>query len=418
MRKRTIIGRNDQGYYYYVATKLNNKWIITYKRKNNVAKGIKNLLNSEINDLHAFNNLLIVKTNDDLVVIENYSQINHDKVFESFNKRVENITINKDLFNNNVKLQKQSNHKKAIISTKVLAVATIVGMLVLPTSKDLTAMGISIDDINKAGKSISESIQKIPAYASSIASGDLTIVEEPNTKIEEENKPVSEPTKETVKKETISKEEVLLNNTIKEYANMFGIDYKKALTLVKENASVIKSEYANQEVGIIRILAEEFYNNPNISKVPEFHNLTSIEREKLLLKFAKVHGINDAETAATLLAVYRLETGNGQSEACVYKNNFGGLRGRNSQNGRYYVMDFKTPEIGAEAMVRSFLNIKSNAMNSNYYNPSRSLEQNMNRIYCGEYSWPTKVSELKQEVLNDYDLNKYINNEKPKQLIK
>jgi hypothetical protein len=25
---------------------------------------------------------------------------------------------------------------------------------------------------------------------------------------------------------------------------------------------------------------------------------------------------------------------------------------------------------------------------------------------------------LKQEVLNDYDLNKYINNEKPKQLIK
>jgi len=315
-------------------------------------------------------------------------------------------------------LQKKSNHKKAIIGPRVLASAAIIGMLILPPAEALNMVGISTENFNTAKKTVEETIQRMPAYATIASIGGPTITVEPKVEPVAEVKPVSDTTRTSVERVKLTKEEELLDSKIKEYANMYGIGYKEALTLVKDNTSSIKYEYSNQEVGIIRILAKEFYNNPNISKAPEAHNMSSIERENLLLKFAKVHGVEDAETVATLLAVYRLETGNGQSSACVYENNFGGLRDRNSQTGEYYVMSFKTPEIGAEAMVNSFLKIRTKTIQSRGYNPSRSLEQNMNRIYCGEASWPTKVSGLKQEVANDYDLNEYIDHEQPKQLIK
>ncbi len=409
MKKKIIVGRNNQEYYYLIVTKVNDEWVIKDRKKKNVEKSIENLLNNDINDLQTFENSLIVKTNDDLVAVVNYYQISHDKVFNSFNRKVEEFTTNKELLRKKTALQRQSNHKKAVIGRRVLATAVIAGMLIITSSEHLGALGIA--KINTIKASFEQTSQKTPADDSVVAIEKDTVGKKP---IEQNVVTDAEVPVDKVK----NTEEELLNNTIREYANMYGIDYKRALTLVKENASAIKSEYATQEAGIIRTLAKEHYDDPNISKTPEVSNMSSIEREKLLLRFAKAHGIEDTETAATLLAVYRLETGNGQSEACVNSNNFGGLRNRNSQTGRYYVMEFKTPEIGAEAMVYSFLNIKNRTVYSQHYNPSRSLEQNMNRIYCREQSWPNKVLELKQEVLNEHDLNNHVNQEEPKQLIK
>ncbi|MDD2435865.1 MAG: hypothetical protein PHO63_06420, partial [Bacilli bacterium] len=337
-------------------------------------------------------NLLVVKTNDDLIVIEDYLQINHDRVFKNFNKKLSSFNLKK-LANKNLKLEKDTHHKKANITTKVLCYAALTGVLMLPLSLNAT------DNYNNETNKTAEAIV-----------GTLTLEPKLSTPPEVIEQEV------VVEEVKVDPEEEYFKTKVKEYSDMYFIDYDKALALIEENKYSIENDYTNEEVGIIRVLAEEFYNNSNINKAVEVSDISSLEREKLLLSFAIVHGIDDIDTAATILAIHRLETGNGKSEACINKNNFGGLRAKG--NNGYYVMSFKTPEIGAEAMINSFIRIQNRAMKKANYNPNRPLEQNINSIYCGEPSWPGKVKELKNEVMNDYNLSEYVSIEKPKILIK
>lgn len=405
MERRIIIGRNNKDYYYSIRERLNETWIVIESKDYNAEESIRDLLNIEIETLKYFNNLLFVKTNDDLVVVENYSQLNHDKVFKSFNERVKKKLINTNLMNKQKALQKKSNHKKAIISSKVICMTAIISAILLSSSLTIEGDG-NIGMTPIATKQWTGIKQKDGPYikAPNIVANPILSILTTSRKV-----PVIPKT---------NPEEEYFQNKIKEYSGMYNIDEKRALQLIVENEEKIKTEYVNQEVGIIRVFALEMLNDPNISKEPEVSDVSALEREKLLLQFAKIHEITDADTLATMIAIHRLETGNGSSDACIYQNNFGGLRYRNSQTGKYYVLSFKTPQIGAEAFVSNFLKMKEAANNSKYYNPSRSLEVNMNHIYCGEGSWPTKVQELKQEVINEYNLNEYICEEKPKQLIR
>jgi len=134
MRRRVIIGRNDQSYYYTVSNKEDGKWAVIEYHNDDVGKEIEKLLDVKIDKLKLWDNLLLVKTNDDLVVIDNYSQINHDMVFKSFNRKVSKMTINKDLLKKNMSLQKISPYRKANIGTKVLCSAAIAGILIMPSS--------------------------------------------------------------------------------------------------------------------------------------------------------------------------------------------------------------------------------------------------------------------------------------------
>ena len=397
MKKRIIIGKNKNDYYYLISVRINGDWLVIDSKSYNAEERIKNLLNIKIDNLKYIDNLLFVKTNDDLVVIENYSQLNHDKVFKSFNKQASTFTINKNLLNKNITLQKKSNHKRAIINPKALCAAAIVGILILSPS-----LIIESDNNNNMVPSSKAIVEQQPILNIGI----------------NDNDNILDIARKASPKPTISPDEEYFQKKIEEYSTMYSIDYDHALELFKENEEKIKTEYVNQEVGIIRVLAEELLNDSKINKKPEVSKITPLEREKLLLQFAKIHEIKDSDTLATMLAIYRLETGNGTSPACIHKNNFGGLRARNSETGEYYVLSFKTPQIGAEAMVSNFLRMKQIARNNKHYSPSRSLELNMNYIYCGERSWPIKVQELKEEVIIDYNLNEYVSKESPKQLVK
>lgn len=398
MKKRIIISKNEIGYECITSVKKDNRWNIINSQ--NDEDKIKQILQKEINNIHLFDNMLIVKTNDDLVVIKNYTQISHDKVFNDFNKKIAKLTINGNLLSQKMIIQKKNNHQKAILGKRALCCATIAGIILISP----VFGGKAFIDTNtplQKNNIISEQNKAIQ----SVETNKTVSIEEPKII-------------KKVEKPKLTKEEELFINKVKEYSSMFFIEYDKALNIIKENEAIIKTEYQNQEVGIIRVLAEEFYNNNNIDKSPIVSDISTLEREKLLIKFANVHGITSTDTLATMIAIYRLETGNGTSDACIYKNNFGGLRAMDEESGSYYVMSFKTKEIGAEAFVKTFINIRNISIDSKHYNPNRSLEQNMNRIYCGESSWANKISELKNEVINEYNLQEYMKQSQVKVLIK
>lgn len=202
------------------------------------------------------------------------------------------------------------------------------------------------------------------------------------------------------------KQEDEFDNLIYKYSTIFGLNYDEVYLLVKEQEDEVKSDYINVELGVLTIITGIYKENKTIDKSPIKSDISTEEREQLLLKYASIYGLNDVDTIATLLAVYRLETGRGTSNACVKKNNFGGLRAQ-GKNG-YYILSYRSPEIGAIAMVRTFVSIMNKSINSKYYNPNKSLEHNMNRIYCGAPEWAVQVGIIKKEVLKDYDLEQYI----------
>lgn len=391
MKNRIIIGKNDNTLYCLIGNKEEQRKEVIWST-NTKNKYITDLLNVEIRNFKILDNLLVVKTNDDLIVIKDYLQINHDRVFKNFNKKLSSFNLKK-LANKNLTLERDTHHKKANITTKVLCYAALTGVLMLPLS--LNASDHYNNEINKNTESIVGTLILEPKLSAQPEVIEQEIV---------------------IEEVKVDPEEEYFKTKVKEYSDMYFIDYNRALALIEENKDSIENDYTNEEVGIIRIFAEEFYNNSNTDKSVEVSDISSLEREKLLLSFAKVHGIDDIDTVATILAIHRLETGNGKSEACINKNNFGGLRAKG--NNGYYVMSFKTPEIGAEAMINSFIKIQNRAMKKSNYNPNRPLEQNINSIYCGESSWPGKVKELKNEVINDYNLSEYVSIEKPKILIK
>ncbi|MDD2377614.1 MAG: hypothetical protein PHD10_04060 [Bacilli bacterium] len=402
MRRRIIIGKCNNNYYYYISTFDNGKWDVTETGNRHVEKRIERLLNVEINNIRLHQNLLIVKTNDDLIVIDNYLQLNHDRVFKNLNKHLSNTIINNEQLTKSLVLQKrENNHKKAMVSSKILCCAILTSILIVPNhASTILTETKAITQVKK--------VEPHYSYTEKLQDEKVKLMQA-KIKIEQE--------KARLEQEKIDEEKKYFEDKVKEYSAMYYIDYNTALDLIKQNEEAIKNDYINQEVGIIRTLGEA-YHNSSINKNPEVSNMSSLEREKLLFKFANIYEVRDIDTLATMIAVHRLETGNSKSDACIYKNNFGGLRAKNGKTGSYYVMSFKTPTIGAEKMVRTFLNIKNKSLQSKHYNPNRSLEENMNPIYCGEATWAKLVKKIKMEVINDYDLNDYLSKEKPKQLIK
>lgn len=413
MHRRIIIGRNDQGYYYTVSSKENGKWAVIEYHNDDVGDKIKELLDVKIVNLRLISNLLLVKTNDDLVVIDNYKQINHDMVFKSFNRNVSKMTINKTLLSKKLSLQRKTKYEIAHLGAKLLCSATLTGILILPAA--------AFSPLNSGAVVYAPTVQAPVQVAQEVAyaPNEQEKLQQEMLEIKERAREAERQAREIALKaeqERLAEEEYL-QSKVKEYSAMYFIDYSRALQVVESRKDEIKTNYQNEEFGILSIISEMYYNDSSINKAPQRSNISSMEREKLLLKFAKVYGITDANSVTTMLAIYRLETGNGSSPACVNKNNFGGLKSKTSR-GDYDVMSFKSPEIGAAAMVDTFLSIKNRTINSSHYNPSRSLEDNLNVIYCGETSWPVKVREIKRDIVNDYNINQYVEEAKAKQLTK
>ncbi len=213
-------------------------------------------------------------------------------------------------------------------------------------------------------------------------------------------------------KQTISERKVKLtnqtgidNSVIREYADMYFMNYDTVKAIYNDNYNeIINSD--NSELSLLLKVKDAFYSNDSIDKTSIITNLSPEEKEAYIIKIAKeVYKVEDEDTYALLLAIYRLETGHGTSKRCVQDNNPGGVR-----EGTEF-LTFKTFEIGVECFVRNTLKVRDLALadDSNLENVVYSMQP----IYCpGEIAWAIEVESIKNSILDDNELDNYLDNNK------
>lgn len=201
------------------------------------------------------------------------------------------------------------------------------------------------------------------------------------------------------KKNKQTKEKNQENEMIEEFSKIYYLDYNFVEKLYNENIEQIeKSE--NPKKTFIILVKNAFYNS-DIDKTPIVSSLSESEKEDYIIYMAKdIYDVQDKEILALLLAIHRLETGNGTSRRCIYDNNLGGI---SDSKG---FLTFKTFEIGAECFVRNVTNIVSEAYESSNYNYDLPIEYNIQDIYCGD-GWGKEVNKIKNNILNNNELDKY-----------
>lgn len=212
-----------------------------------------------------------------------------------------------------------------------------------------------------------------------------------------------------ISKKELTEEEKM----IKKYADMYFIDFDTAKALIKNNVGNLQA-YDRPEVAVIECFKEYHWNNPNIDKTPIISDLTEEEKERKILEFANIHGVEDKDVLATIIAVHRVETGRGTSNIYLNYNNCGGNMEYDPETDSQSLIEYKTFEIGAESFIKQFLYVKKTVEQSENYDPNQSLEYNMDPMYCGEIredgeKWYQIVGELKDEVLKEDILKDFTN---------
>lgn len=192
-----------------------------------------------------------------------------------------------------------------------------------------------------------------------------------------------------------------IENMIDKFSQMYFMDYDCVENIYINNYDEITSS-DNVELSLLSKVRDEFYSDSSIDKTPIITDKNSSEKEACIIDIAKnIYKVDDIEQYAILLAIYRLETGNGESRRCVYDNNPGGLRSGNS------FMTFKTFEIGAECFVRNVLRIENLAL-ENYPN-SEDILSAMQKIYCEEnIEWTNETRKIKDSILANNDIDLYL----------
>lgn len=213
-----------------------------------------------------------------------------------------------------------------------------------------------------------------------------------------------------------------LKNFIGEYASYSNYSYEEALNIVYEQRDVIFENYSNPETGIVYSLFDYAENEGRVSyhctdrsqiqnKFSTFPNsyydfdemnakleqCSEIEEE--LLKICDDIGI-EGEERYLALSIFRIETGYGASEMCVYDNNYGGIK----FDGVYAI--FSNPEYGMfktlNVMKRYFLE----AHDLGYYD-IQSITSYMSPTYCAVDidRWSSDVYSMYLDVSSEYSSN-------------
>ena len=189
---------------------------------------------------------------------------------------------------------------------------------------------------------------------------------------------------------------------IQEYADLYFMDYKTVSDIYNANYEEIVNSDNSKQTFIIKV-KEAFYLDESIDKESIVTDLNSIEKEDYIIHMAKdIYQVEDENTLALLLAIHRLETGWGESRRCIYDNNPGGIKEGND------FLSFKTFEVGAECFVRNTLKIKDLAVSE--ISDEINIEYEMQKSYCGgDNTWAAEVKDMKESILNNNELDPYLN---------
>lgn len=241
-----------------------------------------------------------------------------------------------------------------------------------------------------------------------------------------------------------------------EYINfastLYGVDIETSKELLKDkvgnmenyinnsNNSELKNLYELKNIGVINgdldvmgifiIIKNYAIDNLNLdNQEPIISNKTDSEKEKDMIDIARyVYGIDDTNILNTIIATHRVETGYGSSAYALKLNNLGGNMNANpsqEQINRFIRIIkpeeinieknpipniYKTVEIGAESMVRNFLNVYSKCLHDEECLSKNNIVDFLSKKYCTHTpeAWAQVINEMLDEGTIQEKVESYI----------
>lgn len=256
----------------------------------------------------------------------------------------------------------------------------------------------------------------------------------------------------------LSFSELATFNTIDQYvafaSNLYGVDIETSKKLLSDkvnnmeyyisnsNNTELKNLYELKNLGVINgdldvmgtfiIIKNYAIDNLGITnQEPIISNKTANEKEKDMIDIARyIYGIENNDLLNNMVAIHRLETGNGESEYATKLNNFGGNMNANpsqEQINRFVriiqpeALDiknnpipniYKTAEIGEESMVRNFLNVYSKCLHDEECIGKNNIADFLSKKYCTHTpeNWAIAVNNILDEGTIQETVEEYIDN--------
>ena len=422
---RVLIGQYLGESYLVIQNYINNKWQHSnsnkYRGNYLVEKKLKELLNGSIHSIRRSNKNDMIKFRIDKsahVYISDYSLIKNYPELKNLNRALvkgvigDKVSTQVTLVRTKHKQLSQNGIMKIVIST-CLSIGVLETLSYLHLENQNKKFNQAFN--NLANLASSQSIISVQEFENQSAESIYIALEDLKNKIIDVlaigqiNTISANIPDESLEK--LESEKSATEQMIQEYADMYFMNYKCVNDIYNDNYDEINNS-DNPELTFILKVKDAFYLDETIDKEPIVTNLTPKEKEECIVNMAKdIYKVEDENTLALLLAIYRLETGWGESDLCIYTNNLGGLK-----EGNTY-LSFKTFEIGAECFVRNALKIKNLAMNE--CSDEANLEYEMKEIYCKcENTWDIEVKEMKNSILNNNELDSYLNKDNKKYIKK
>lgn len=354
------------------------------------------------------------------VEISNYSVFKKKPYFKSMKKTILEYELAK-LFNRLCKKVKSKPFRLSLTGS-LLTVATAITF-----SQKSEASKAELDSINEAVQTVVESMETRVAQDDTLTINyfDIESIKEYN----------DNPTPIVKQEEDILNFDDLksfndYNDYIRFAAKLYYVDYNEAKRVVEEKFSSFQNSnhselnrmkdlkdrgIINGDLNVIGIFitikdyAIDVYSLDN--QTPIKSNKSASEREKDLINVAQnIYGIDNIELLNCIVAIHRVETGNGTASLTTKKNNLGGnLSAKYKEKIVQNV--YKTNEIGAESMVRNFLNIYDKCLYDEKCNYSDPTPIFMSQNYCTHTpnDWAIAVTDKINNSSVKDDVNSYLN---------
>lgn len=399
METRIITGlANNQHPFYVTKEKVDSGWRINpdrslYPHQQDELKMILNhLAKQKIRNVRVSNTnrgTVVVELNKKTVVLPRYSTLRKQPVFNELTSSVDAYMQKKQLaiLGRPFSLKRVKRQSKDLLRVGTLLIASL-GIAWTINTLSLKEQTINDQYDSLGNKIVLESLDQQTRIAK--LSNDLINITRVTNGVSEisaiKNLEWKEPDSSTIE---IPERKLDIDEKIDFYATMYSIDKEKAKELVEEaKMDIINSE--NQERSLIALMRYEHWDDNTIDKTPITGVLTKEEKEEWILYFADVYGLNEEEKY-TLLAIHRLETGNGEVLDQTYPNNQGGVY--DPKIGDFAT--YQTAQIGCESLVRTFTNNCKLAKVNPHYDETKSVAYNLNPTYCTDNS-PYVYNETKE----------------------
>ena len=378
------------------------------------------------------------------IAISDFSKFKSKKYFKCIIDKFEDYKLWKKV--QNFKKFIKSKEFKVALAGGLIAVSTAITINVVHADNDIGVQEIIEETDSIENDDFNEIVIEVPVEEQ-LQQNDTPVIQEfnsPNNTVTqnnfEENNYIQNNIEQNIEQNIESsidfgslKDFDNYDEYIRFAADLFYVSYDEAKNVVEANFNTFNNS-SDIELSRMRALKEQGIIEGDLNVIGIFvtiknyaidtYNLdeqaaiktskTPEQREIDLINVAQnIYGINDIELLNCIIAVHRLETGHGEKPIATEKNNLGGNMNPNYTDETVLNI-YKTTEIGAESMIRNFLNIYYKCLfekNRNHLDPTPVF---LSEGYCTHTpeAWAIEVTNLLEEGKIQPAVDKYLGNTK------